>query len=94
MTFEAADGRVTALLGPNGAGKSTCLRILSTVLRADSGNAWVGDHEVGSDRRAVLSAIGVLPHATGLYNRLTARENVALLRRPARHRQRRPRAAN
>ena len=31
VSFQAADGRVTALLGPNGAGKSTCLRILSTI---------------------------------------------------------------
>ena len=77
VSFAAADGRVTALLGPNGAGKSTCLRILATILRADEGRAWVGDHEVGRDRDSVLKAIGVLPHATGLYSRLTARENVA-----------------
>ncbi len=77
VSFQAADGRVTALLGPNGAGKSTCLRILSTILRADAGEAYVGGHEVASDRNAVLSAIGVLPHATGLYTRLTARENIA-----------------
>ena len=62
-SFRAEDGRVTALLGPNGAGKSTCLRILSTVLRADSDD--------------VLKSVGVLPHATGLYTRLTARENIA-----------------
>lgn len=77
VSFSAGDGRVTALLGPNGAGKSTCLRILSTVLKADTGAAWVGDHEVGRDRNGVLRAIGVLPHATGLYTRLTARENIA-----------------
>lgn len=77
VSFSAENGRVTALLGPNGAGKSTCLRILSTVLRADTGRAWVGDHEVSTDRDGVLRAIGVLPHATGLYTRLTARENIA-----------------
>jgi len=77
VSFHAGDGRVTALLGPNGAGKSTCLRILSTILSADSGRAWVGEHEVGEDRNAVLRAIGVLPHATGLYSRLSARENIA-----------------
>ena len=77
VSFQAADGRVTALLGPNGAGKSTCLRILSTILSADAGKAYVGGHEVGTDRNSVLSAMGVLPHATGLYTRLTARENIA-----------------
>jgi len=77
VSFQATDGRVTALLGPNGAGKSTCLRILSTILTADSGTAYVGGHEVGTDRNAVLRSMGVLPHATGLYTRLTARENIA-----------------
>ena len=76
-SFRAEDGRVTALLGPNGAGKSTCLRILSTVLRADSGTAFIGEHDVRTHRDDVLKSIGVLPHATGLYTRLTARENIA-----------------
>ena len=39
VSFEAADGRITGLLGHNGAGKSTTLRMLSTVLRADTGSA-------------------------------------------------------
>ena len=77
VSFSAADGKVTALLGPNGAGKSTCLRILSTVLKPDAGTAFVGDHEVSDAPQSVLKAMGVLPHATGLYERLTARENIA-----------------
>ncbi len=75
--FEAPDGAITALLGPNGAGKSTTLRILATVLRADAGRAWVDGHEVSDDPAAVRRAIGVLPHGAGLYDRLTARENIA-----------------
>ena len=74
--FTAADGRITALLGPNGAGKSTTLRILATVLRADAGEAWIDEHEVSADPMAVRRSIGVLPHAAGLYGRLTARENI------------------
>jgi sodium transport system ATP-binding protein len=76
VSFRAADRRITALLGPNGAGKSTTLRILSTVLAADNGTARVGGIDVSEDPMAVRSRIGVLPHATGLYERLTARENV------------------
>lgn len=75
--LEAPDGRITALLGPNGAGKSTTLRILSTVMSADAGRAWVDGHEVGQEPDAVRRAIGVLPHRAGLYERLTARENIA-----------------
>jgi sodium transport system ATP-binding protein len=77
VSFDAADGRITALLGPNGAGKSTTLRILSTVLEADAGSAIVDGHAVARDPMAVRRSIGVLPHAAGLYARLTARENVA-----------------
>jgi len=77
VTFSATDGRITALLGPNGAGKSTTLRILATVLEADGGSAAIDGHDVTVDAMAVRRRIGVLPHAAGLYARLTARENVA-----------------
>ncbi len=76
VSFAAADARITALLGPNGAGKSTTLRILSTVMRADAGRASVGSSEVGEDPLGARRQIGVLPHATGLYDRLSAWENV------------------
>jgi sodium transport system ATP-binding protein len=76
ISFAAEDGKITALLGPNGAGKSTTLRILATVLAADSGTAYVDAHEVKANPMAVRSQIGVLPHASGLYARLTARENI------------------
>lgn len=77
VTLEAPDGRITALLGPNGAGKSTTLRILATVLTPDSGHAWVDGHAVTDAAAAVRRIIGVLPHGAGLYERLTARENIA-----------------
>ncbi|MEQ8857676.1 MAG: ATP-binding cassette domain-containing protein [Pseudomonadales bacterium] len=77
VSLEAPDGRITALLGPNGAGKSTTLRMLATVLRPDAGRAWVDGCDVAADPTAVRRAIGVLPHSSGLYERLTARENVA-----------------
>jgi sodium transport system ATP-binding protein len=77
VTFSAADGRITALLGPNGAGKSTTLRILATVLRPDTGSAQVDGRSIGRDDEAVRRLIGVLPHRAGLYDRLTARENIA-----------------
>jgi len=75
--FEAADGRITGLLGPNGAGKSTTLRVLYTVLKPDAGQASVDGIDVTADSLATRRAIGVLPHAAGIYPQLTARENVA-----------------
>ena len=77
ISFEAASGRITGLLGPNGAGKSTCLRILSTVMRADAGSATIGGMDVAGDALRVRACAGVLPHGAGLYPQLSARENIA-----------------
>lgn len=76
VSFEVADRRITGLLGHNGAGKSTTLRILSTVLRADSGRAIVDGYDCARDSLAVRRSLGVLPHASGLYANLTGRENI------------------
>jgi len=76
VSFKAADGRITGLLGPNGAGKSTCLRMLSTVLKPESGTARVGGIDLAADRLAARRLLGVLPHSSGLYQQLTGRENI------------------
>ena len=77
ISFEAADGRITGLLGPNGAGKSTTLRVLYTVLKPDSGSAAIDGIDVVTDSLDARRRIGSLPHASGLYPHLTARENIA-----------------
>jgi sodium transport system ATP-binding protein len=76
VDFTAADGRITGLLGPNGAGKSTSLRIISTVLKPDSGTVMVDASDVRTDSMGARMQLGVLPHASGLYPRLTAVENI------------------
>jgi len=76
VSFAAADGKITGLLGPNGAGKSTCLRILSTVLAPDNGRARIGGIDLATSALAARRVLGVLPHSSGLYPQLTARENV------------------
>jgi sodium transport system ATP-binding protein len=77
VSFSARDGQITGLLGPNGAGKSTTLRMLYTVLRPDSGDAFIDGVSVLADPLAARRAIGVLSHGAGIYNHLTARENIA-----------------
>jgi sodium transport system ATP-binding protein len=76
VSFEVRDGLITGLLGHNGAGKSTTLRILSTVIGADSGRALVDGFDCATDSLAVRRSLGVLPHGSGLYANLTGRENV------------------
>ncbi|HYM34178.1 MAG TPA: ATP-binding cassette domain-containing protein [Steroidobacteraceae bacterium] len=76
VSFTAHDGRITGLLGANGAGKSTTLRIVSTVLHADRGHALVDGHDCARETLVVRRSLGVLPHASGIYPHLTARENI------------------
>ena len=77
ISFEARDGKITGLLGPNGAGKSTTLRILYTVLKPDGGSAAIDGIDVVSQSLDARRRIGTLPHGSGLYPHLTARENIA-----------------
>ncbi len=76
VSFTARNGQITGLLGPNGAGKSTTLRMLYTVLRPDAGDASIDGTSVTADPLAARRAIGVLSHGAGVYNNLTARENI------------------
>ncbi len=77
VSFDAPDGKITGLLGPNGAGKSTTLRVLYTVLKPDEGSAQIDGHDVVSASLEARRSTGALPHGSGLYPHLTARENIA-----------------
>lgn len=76
VSFQARDGEITGLVGHNGAGKSTTLRILSTVIAADSGHARIDGFDCSNAALEVRTRLGVLPHGSGLYPNLTARENI------------------
>jgi sodium transport system ATP-binding protein len=76
VSFAARDGAITGLVGPNGAGKSTTLRMLYTVLRPDAGTGVIDEIDVVREPLAARARLGVLPHASGLYPNLTARENI------------------
>lgn len=88
ISLAIPDGEVHGLLGPNGAGKTTLCRILSTVLLPTSGTARIAGLDVVTDTAAVRRAIGIVfGGERGLYNRLTARQNLlywsSLFRMPA-----------
>src|SRR5690349_2509101 len=75
--FTARDGEITGLLGPNGAGKTTTLRCLYNLMQPERGKILVDGIDVATDTLMVRRNLGVLPDASGLYKRLTARENIA-----------------
>ncbi|MFI5232757.1 MAG: heme ABC exporter ATP-binding protein CcmA [Gemmatimonadales bacterium] len=76
VSMQVQAGEAVGLLGANGSGKSTLLRIFGTLLRPSAGSASVYGHDVvrGADR--VRGTLGFLAHTPGLYDDLTARENL------------------
>jgi len=76
VSFRAMDGQITGLLGPNGAGKTTTMRMLYTLLEPDSGSMQIDGIDPQVEPLKVKRALGVVPDSRGLYDRLTARENI------------------
>ena len=76
--FRVEPGTIFGLLGPNGAGKSTTVKVLTTLARADSGQASVAGHDVAREPAQVRRSIGVVAQRAGVDRDLTGRENVKL----------------
>ena len=76
VSFTAGNGEITGLLGPNGAGKTTTLRMLYTLLEPDAGQMKVDGVDPLAEPIRVKGKLGVVPDSRGLYDRLTARENI------------------
>ncbi|MEV4808362.1 ATP-binding cassette domain-containing protein [Micromonospora avicenniae] len=72
-------GTVFSLLGANGAGKTTTVKILSTLLRADAGDAQVAGHDLAREPDAVRAAIGVTGQFSAVDKLLTGEENLRLM---------------
>jgi ABC-2 type transport system ATP-binding protein len=79
VDLTVAEGTVFGLLGPNGAGKTTIVRILSTLIAADSGRARVAGHDVLSDADSVRATIGVTGQFSALDDLFTGEENLRLM---------------
>ena len=72
------DGEVFGFLGPNGAGKTTTVRMLTCLISKTSGEASIGDYQVGNkeDQVKIRKMVGLLPENAGLYDDLSAYENL------------------
>lgn len=78
LTFRVNQGEVFGFLGPNGAGKTTTVRMLCCLISKTSGEAKVGGYDVGNeaDSLKIRRLIGLVPDNVGLYESLSAYENL------------------
>jgi ABC-2 type transport system ATP-binding protein len=79
VNFQVKRGTILALLGPNGAGKTTTIKILSTLLQADKGEAFVSGHSVKKAPEKVRASIGLTGQFAAVDEYLTGRENIVLI---------------
>ncbi|HWO52946.1 MAG TPA: ABC transporter ATP-binding protein [Paenibacillus cookii] len=76
VTFSLKPGTSFGFLGPNGAGKSTTMKILTGIVKADSGTAKLFGKDAASETDAVAKYIGYVPQDITLYEKLTAYQNL------------------
>jgi heme ABC exporter ATP-binding subunit CcmA len=83
VDLDVDPGEIVLLRGANGAGKSTLLRACAGLVRVTDGTARVLGCDLRADRRSVRRRLGLLGHATGLYDELTVLDNVRFWARAA-----------
>ena len=83
VDLDAARGEVVLLHGPNGAGKTTLLRACAGLVAIGAGEADVLGCDLRGDRRAVRRRVGLLGHASFLYDDLTVEDNLRFAARAA-----------
>ncbi len=78
LTLHVEEGEVFGFLGPNGAGKTTTVRMLSGLISKTSGKAQIGGYDIGNsaDLQKIRRMIGLLPENVGLYETLSAYQNL------------------
>jgi ABC-2 type transport system ATP-binding protein len=78
LTFQVEEGEVFGFLGPNGAGKTTTVRMLCCLISKTSGEALIDNYHIGKaeDSLQIRKMIGLVPDNVGLYEDLTAIENL------------------
>lgn len=70
LTLQVAQGAIFGFIGPNGAGKTTTMRILTTLLRPSSGEAWVAGRSVLAEPLEVRKVVGFMPDFFGVYDNM------------------------
>ncbi|HEX3877642.1 MAG TPA: ABC transporter ATP-binding protein [Bryobacteraceae bacterium] len=78
VSFRASKGETIGLLGPNGAGKTTTVSMIAGLVRPDSGEVRIAGRPLRGDTDPTKRALGLVPQDLGLFEELSARENLHL----------------
>jgi ABC-2 type transport system ATP-binding protein len=81
LSLAAPQGAVFGFLGPNGAGKTTTVRMLAALIAPTAGSAVVAGYRLGEDDQMIRCNVGLLTESPGLYERLSAHQNLRFFAR-------------
>ncbi|EQM54491.1 ABC transporter ATP-binding protein [Lactiplantibacillus plantarum EGD-AQ4] len=81
VSFNVQAGEIFGLLGPNGAGKTTLLKMMTTLLRQDSGTIRLNGYDTLTQARAVRQQFGLTGQTAMIDQELSARENLIIFGR-------------
>ena len=73
ISFNVNEGEIFGLIGPNGAGKTTVLRVVSTLLKINSGSVKILNYDMEKEADKIRKIISYLPEDAGAYKNLTGR---------------------
>ncbi len=76
LTLDIQEGDSLVIFGPNGAGKTTLLKVLSALIKPDSGRVRILGNRLGEDNNKIRRLVGVVMHSSLLYDELTGYENL------------------
>jgi ABC-2 type transport system ATP-binding protein len=78
VSFQVHEGEIFGFLGPNGAGKTTTMRMLCCLISATSGDGHIGGYDIANpeDSLPIRQMIGLMPDYVGLYDELSAYDNL------------------
>ncbi|MCT6698608.1 ribosome-associated ATPase/putative transporter RbbA [Rheinheimera sp. 4Y26] len=78
VSFQIRQGEIFGFLGSNGCGKTTTMKMLTGLLPASSGKAWLFGQELSSNDLSIRHRVGYMSQSFSLYNQLTVRQNLQL----------------
>ncbi|MDE5791992.1 MAG: ABC transporter ATP-binding protein, partial [Oscillospiraceae bacterium] len=79
VSFQIQEGEIFGLMGMNGAGKTTILRMLATLLKPDSGDAFIAGNSIVKNPEKVRACISYLPDEAGAYKTMTGKNYLAFI---------------